>query len=152
LQTPDSSLKALVDSAAVHNRVVPERLASYRAHIESEITVVLTRSSGTESATQIEQVASDAHWLRDGTYDQHVVGYRAQMPTLAPSAMGFMDRAWTVPVLYGNRINVMFGADTGRVARRDERSSRAFIVAHPFAEDRDSAYTFSGGDTVVILR
>ncbi|HZS60058.1 MAG TPA: hypothetical protein VFA43_12365 [Gemmatimonadaceae bacterium] len=156
LQTPDSSLKALVDSAAVHNRVVPERLASYRAHIESEITVVLKRASGTESATQIEQVASDAHWLRDGTYDQHVVGYRAQMSTLTFSMLGFMRRAWTVPVLYGNRINVMFGEDTGAAARRDGRPNRrsngAFIVAHPFAPDRDSAYTFSGGDTVVTLR
>lgn len=155
IQAPDSSLKALVDSAAAHNRVVPERLASYRAHIESEITVVIRRSSGTESATQIEQVASEAHWLRNGAYDQHVVGYRAQMSALTISALGFMHRAWTVPVLYGNRINVMFGADTGAAARggvRGRRPNAGFIVAHPFAEDRDSAYAFSGGDTTVILR
>lgn len=155
IQPPDSSLKALVDSAAAHNRVVPESLASYRAHIESEMTVVIRRSSGTESATQIEQVASEAHWLRNGTYDQHVVGYRAQMSTLTVSAMAFMRRAWTVPVLYGNRINVMFGADTGATARGRGRGggrNTALVVAHPFAPDRDSAYTFSGGDTVVILR
>ena len=150
--SPDSAIRALVDSAAAHNRVVPESLSSYRAHIESEITVVLKRSSGTESAVQIEQVASEAHWLRNGAYDQHVVGYRAQMSTFGFSMMGFMRRAWTVPVLYGNRINVMFGADTGAAARgRSRGRNTAFVVAHPFAGDRDSAYTFTGGDTVVIL-
>jgi hypothetical protein len=151
---PDSSLKALVDSAAAHNRVVPESLSSYRAHIESEITVVIKRSGGTESAVQVEQVASESRWLRNGSYDQHVVGYRAQMSTLTISMLAILHRAWTVPVLYGNRINVMFGADTGRATRpRGGRGGdRAFIVAHPFAPDRDSAYAFSGGDTVVILR
>jgi hypothetical protein len=152
-QPPDSSLKALVDSAATHNRIVPESLASYRAHIESEITVVIRQSSGTESATQIEQAASEARWLRNGAYDQHVVGYRVQSSTLTISALGLLQRAWTVPVLYGNRINVMFGADTGAAARgRGRGRNTAFIVAHPFAPDRDSAYAFSGGDTVVILR
>ena len=154
IQPPDSSLKALVDSAAAHNRVVPESLSSYRAHIESEITVVIKRSGGTESAVQVEQVASESRWLRNGAYDQHVVGYRAQMSTLTFSMLSIMHRAWTVPVLYGNRINVMFGADTGAAARGRGGRGRntAFVVAHPFAPDRDSAYRFTGGDTVVILR
>jgi hypothetical protein len=153
VQSPDSSLKALVDSAAAHNRVVPESLSSYRAHIESEITVVIKRSGGTESAVQVEQVASESRWLRNGAYDQHVVGYRAQMSTLTFSMLAVMHRAWTVPVLYGNRINVMFGADTGEAVRGRGGPGRntAFVVAHPFAPNRDSAYQFTGGDTVVIL-
>ncbi len=156
VQAPDSTytspaLRAIVDSAAVHNRVVPEGLSSYRAHVESELTVVLKRASGTESAVQVEQVASQVRWLRTGDYDQRVIGYRAQLSALSPSTLDFLRRAWTVPVLYGNRLNLLFGADTSRSESRRRSREAAFVVAHPFAPDRDSAYRFSGGDTVLIL-
>jgi hypothetical protein len=152
MQPPDSGLKAIIDSAAVHNRVVPAGLSSYRAHVESELSVVIKRGSGTESSVQVEQVANEVRWLRNGDYDQHVVGYRAQLSALSPSTLDFLRRAWTVPVLYGNRLNLLFGADTSTRGRREARRDTAFVVAHPFAPDRDSAYQFSGGDTTLILR
>jgi hypothetical protein len=160
IQVPDSTystaaLRALVDSAADHNRLVPPGLLSYSAHVESELTVVIRRASGVESAVQVEQVANEVHWLRNGAYQQHIIGYRAQLSALSPSALDFLRTAWTVPVLYGNRLGLFFGRDStargpGGFRARGPRDS-TLVVVHPFAADREGVYTFSGGDTVVTL-
>ena len=64
-----------------------------------------------------------------------------------------MCSSWyTVPVLYGNRITLLFGRqDSIGRARPGRRRSDATIAVHPFAEDRDAVYRYSGGDTVVTL-
>lgn len=148
------AVRALVDSAAVLNSHVPASLQSYRARVESELAVLLRQSGGSEGALQIEQVASDVRWRRTGAYEQHVVGYRAQLAALSPSALAFLRQAWTVPVLYGNRLGLLFGPDTSRGARRRAGRDTLIVVVHPLAPaaDREPIYRYSGGDTALTIR
>jgi hypothetical protein len=150
---PDSTyatpaLRAVVALAAEHNRRPPATLDGYRARIESELSALVRRADGTEGAIEIEQVASDARWRRSGAYEQRVIGYRAQLSTLTPSLVGLVGQAWTVPVLYGNRMSLLFGLDTTRA--RGQRDS-GLVVVHPLAEDREAVYRYTGGDTVARL-
>ncbi|HEU4564420.1 MAG TPA: hypothetical protein VFS05_07225 [Gemmatimonadaceae bacterium] len=160
---PDSiyatgALREMVARAAAANRVVPPALRSYRARTESELALVLHRPEGDEGAMQVEQVASAVRWTRDGSYEQRVVGYRAQSVGLTLSTVSYFRRAWTVPVLSGNRLTLFFGArdttaaDSAKARRRRPRRGDVEWVIHPFAEDRDSVYRFTGGDTVATLR
>ncbi|MEP6692284.1 MAG: hypothetical protein ABJD07_14075, partial [Gemmatimonadaceae bacterium] len=143
-----AAVRALVERAAVVNRAVPARLAGYRAHIEAEVAIVTHQPNGTEGAVQVEQTANEARWSRDGAYEQHVVGYRARMLGPSVSLLSSLRYSWTVPTLYGNRIDLFFGRDTTR--RPQPRRDRAprYRAVHPFATDRESVYRFSGGDTV----
>jgi hypothetical protein len=151
---PDSTyatpaLRAVVARAADHNRRPPSMLAAYRARVESELAALVRRTDGTEGAVEIEQVASEARWRRTGAYEQRVIGYRAQLSTLTPSLVGLVGQAWTVPVLYGNRLNLMFGVDTART--RGRRRDSTIVVVHPLADDREAVYRYTGGDTVATL-
>jgi hypothetical protein len=151
---PDSTyatpaLRAVVARAVTNNRRPPPALASYRAHIESELAALVRRSDGTQGTVEIEQVASEARWRRTGAYEQRIIGYRAQLAALAPSLVGLAEQAWTVPVLYGNRLNLLFGLDTTRGARR--RDDTTVVVMHPLADDREAVYRYTGGDTVATL-
>lgn len=142
------ALRAFVAAAAAANRV-PLTLAGYRARVQSELSFVLHDSLGREQATQIEQLASRAEWSRTGDYQVHVVGYRSQSVGAPFSALSFV-KGWTVPTLYGDRLDFGFepaGSDRPRRGRRD--SVRA---VHPLAEPRDRYYRFSGGDTIAVLR
>ncbi|HWZ59683.1 MAG TPA: hypothetical protein VNW46_11970 [Gemmatimonadaceae bacterium] len=143
------ALRAVVALAADHNRRPPPTLQSYRARIESELAALVRRADGTEGTIEIEQVASDARWRRSGTYEQHIIGYRAQLAALAPSLVGLVRQSWTVPVLYGNRLSLLFGVDTSRAARSRDST---IVVMHPLAEDRERIYRYTGGDTVATLR
>ncbi|MEJ7809541.1 MAG: hypothetical protein WKG32_03905 [Gemmatimonadaceae bacterium] len=160
LQAPDSiyatpALRAAVARAAEANRAVPAALARYRAHAESEMALLAHRGEGDEGAVQLEQVASTVHWARDGSYEQHVTGYRAQTAGFGPATISYFRGAWTVPVLYGNRLALLFGARDSVRGRRDpgRRGERSIIrqVVHPFATDRDVVYAYTGGDTVATL-
>ena len=144
------ALQALVSDASRHNRVVPKTLASYSANVESELAIIARRPEGIEGAVSIEQVHSDVRWDRSGTFGQHVTGYRSQSIGLNISTLSFIRSAWTVPVLYGNRITLLFGRDT--TFRRPGRNRRPMVAIHPLAEDRNRIYQYSGGDTVVLMR
>jgi hypothetical protein len=147
------ALDSLIALAARRNRTVPPDLVSYRAEVESEISVVARRPDGGEGVISIEQVHNDVRWRRPGTFDQHVTGYRQQSVGITMSALGFFEQAWTVPLLYGNRISVMFGRDTTLAnERRRLRRRQPLVAVHPLAADRDRVYRFSGGDTVVTMR
>ena len=148
------ALAAIVDVASRNNRRVPPALQGYRARVESEMALLLKRAEGQEIAASLEQAASRVTWRRTGEYTQHVEGYRATQLALSPTVMGMMRDAWTVPVLYGNRLMLLFGADTarrtGRTRTRTQR--RVHFAEHPLGEERDRFYTFAGGDTVARVR
>ena len=151
------ALRDLIASAATRNRRVPAGLSSYRARLESEISLVGGRPDGLEGAVSLEQVENELRWRRTGEAEQRVVGYRAQ--TLGPqlSVLGFFRQSWVVPVLYGNRIGLFFGRDTSRRASRPPRSRRAArrattFAVHPLADDRERVYRYAGGDTITTLR
>ena len=144
------ALRGLVERASRWNRVVPPSLQSYRARLESETALLIRRAGGGEVASQLEQTVSRARWLRTGDYEQRVVGYRAQQIGLNISTLSFWRQAWTVPVLYGNRIGLLFGRDTS--ARRNPARARRTFAVHPLAEDRDRLYEYRGGDTVITLQ
>lgn len=169
--SPDSTysspaLRALVEEAAVRNRVPPPALKAYRARIESELSLLLRDTLGRERVAQVEQIAMTAEWQRGQRYDLRVVGYRSQTVGVPYSAMSFA-RSWTVPYLYGDRLTL--GVEMSRAqtkaresadgatspadsAKTDERPSRSEIHAiHPLARDRDRFYRFSGGDTIATL-
>lgn len=147
-----SSLKALVSDASRLNRRVPPTLAGYRATAESELAIVARRSEGNEGVVSIEQTRNEVRWTRAGAYGQHVVGYRAQSIGLQFSSLSFFRQAWTVPVLYGNRLTLLFGRDTTRMRAAGRRQQPRLVAVHPLAEDRDAVYRYSGGDTLMTLR
>ncbi|MEO7965558.1 MAG: hypothetical protein ABIT38_16740, partial [Gemmatimonadaceae bacterium] len=128
----------------------PPALQSYTASVESELSILARRAEGTEGAISIEQTRSVVRWERNGDFEQHVVGYRSQALGLSISTLSFIRSAWAVPVLFGNRITLLFGRDTS--FRRPGKPRPTMVAVHPLAEDRDRVYRFSGGDTVVTMR
>jgi hypothetical protein len=166
LQVADSTyssaaLRDFIARAAVGNQAPPPALKGYRASVESELALILRDSLGRELVGQIEQLAAQATWKRDGQYDLHVVGFRSQSLGAPYSALTF-TRMYTVPTLYGNRL--VLGMNDGVLrTRRDTQAFRKrldrdsvmgreqFRAVHPLATDRDKYYRFSGGDTVATL-
>jgi hypothetical protein len=144
------AVRRLVERASVSNRRVPDSLRAYRARVESEMAFVARQADGTEQTFSVEQTENAVRWDRTGRYEQRVIGYRAQSVGLTVPAVGLVRQAWTVPILYGNRITLLFGKpDSTRRSRR--RRSDSTVAVHPFAEDRGDLYRFSGGDTVVTI-
>ncbi|HEU4631096.1 MAG TPA: hypothetical protein VFS08_15195 [Gemmatimonadaceae bacterium] len=150
-------LREFVAAAAVANRRVPASLLGYDAAVESEVALLGRRGDEAEVAASLEQLASRVRWRRDGAFEQRVVGYRAQTAGFNVSMLSAFDQGWVIPVLYGNRMALFFGRDTtrgrgggglrGRRARDD-----SVLAVHPFAEDREAVYRFTGGDTVATIR
>jgi hypothetical protein len=155
---PDTStysspaLRGIVASAAALNRRVPSRLGSYNADLESEIQFTYERGDRAEAVISIEQIASTLKWNRSGATEQNVIGYRSQALGTQLPTIGFLQNAWAVPSLYGNRLSLMFGQDTStrRLGRR--RADPILFAVHPLADDRERFYRFSGGDTIQTLR
>ena len=153
---PDSlystpSLRAFVDEASRRNRDIPIGLTSYRASVESEIAIVARRAEGMEGVVSLEQVQNEVRWRIPGDFEQRVIGYRSQSLGIQLSTLGFMTSPWAVPILYGNRLSILFGRDTSRRAIARQRRNPTTAV-HPLAIDRDRIYRFSGGDTVITIR
>ena len=149
-----NTVRDLVTRAMVSNHAPPPTLSAYHAHVESELSLLLRDSLGRERAAQIEQLASAIAWQRSGAYDMHVVGYRMQTLGSPISTLSFV-RGWTEPTLYGERlrIGVQFLPDSApRRAAADTAGRDSILVVHPFANDRERFYTYSGGDTVTVLR
>jgi hypothetical protein len=149
-----AALRDFVARAAVSNHAPPPAFRGYRAHVETEMSLLMRDTLGRERAAQIEQLASSVKWTRGKDYGMHVLGYRAQ--TLGPSisSLSFLS-AWTEPSLYGERI--VFGAQliTEKKNSASQRSAGppdVIVAVHPFAADRDRFYSFTGGDTVTVLR
>lgn len=149
------ALQKLLSEASARNRL-PDSLVSYTANVESEIAVLVRREEGTEAVAAIEQVASTLRWTRAGTYNQRVQGYRAQQTGGSVSMLTLFQTGWLNPVLYGNRLRVRprETSGNGRSVPGSRRRDRADTLpaVHPLATDRDRYYTYSGGDTVVVMR
>lgn len=152
---PDSTyaserLRATIARAVAANHVPPPQFRGYRAHVESELSLLLRDTLGRERAAQLEQLASSIQWQRGGAYEMHVVGYRAQGLGSPFSALTYIN-GWTEPSLYGERLRLgaQFLPDSAR--RRDDSRADTIVAVHPFASDRDRFYRFTGGDTVTVL-
>lgn len=123
------ALRAIITEAARFNRRVPPGLGTYRARMESEISIGSQRPDNGEQAVSVEQVASELTWSRTGAFEQRVTGYRSQLLGFQFASIGFFRDAWAVPSLYGNRLALLFGRDTtrrgspGRRSRRLDRST-----------------------------
>ncbi|MEO7995833.1 MAG: hypothetical protein ABI852_00225 [Gemmatimonadaceae bacterium] len=149
----DTALLTLLRTASTQNRL-PNDLMSYSANTETEVAFVLRQGEGTETVATIEQMAGTAQWRRGGTFEQHITGHRSQQLSVSVSALSFMNAAWITPVLYGNRMRTRVGTpgDSTRTRRGGNRAPDTIAVIHPLAVDRERYYTYSGGDTIVILR
>jgi hypothetical protein len=147
-------VRQLVERASAANRRVPDALRGYQARVESEMAFIARQPDGTEQTFTVEQAASTVRWDRSGRFEQRVVGYRSQSVGVTVSAVGMFRQAWAVPILYGNRITLLFGLQdsTRRNSPGRRRRSDIVVAVHPFADDREQVYRFSGGDTVVTLR
>ncbi|MDQ6611009.1 MAG: hypothetical protein M3Y64_01140 [Gemmatimonadota bacterium] len=167
-------LRELVQLLSRDARTIPTALRGYHARVESEIAAVV-RIAGSESGVtatigdaksvsehvmQVEQVASILTWQRDGVLEQHVVGHRYRSLGASISALSYFRRPWVVPVLYGNRLQMLFSqvatvaSDTGGevASAKTQAAARSVPLAvHPFADDRERYYQFAGGDTASIL-
>ncbi|MBA3656446.1 MAG: hypothetical protein H0W69_03740 [Gemmatimonadaceae bacterium] len=142
-----TALTTLLNAAAQVNSRVPERLRSYRARVESEMSIVILDSGSRERTAQLEQVASDVRWRAPDRYDQRVIGYREQAVGPTFSLMSLFG-GWTVPTLYGN--NLQLGL-TGVNTNKSPQIARQSTAIHPLAPNRNSYYEFHGGDTAVTL-
>ncbi len=144
------AVRDLVTGAAIANHAPPPTFAGYRAHVETEFSLLLRDTLGRERTAQIEQLASVVHWTRGASYDMHVLGYRSQSIG-SPVSMMSLVSGWTEPSLYGERLTlgVQIAGDSAR--RRRQPQSDAIIAVHPFAADREQFYRYSGGDTVVVM-
>ena len=142
------ALRDFVARASAGNHEPPASLLAYRARVQTELSFVLHDTLGREQTTQIEQLASRAAWDRNGRYDVHVIGYRAQTMGSPFSALSFVG-GWTVPTLYGERLDM--GAEPVSMRRPRRGGGDTLHVVHPLANDRDRYYRFSGGDTVAVL-
>lgn len=147
------AVRALVERAAVSNRAVPDSLQAYEAHVASEMAFIARQPDGLEQTFTIEQTESVVRWHRPGGFEQRVIGYRSQSVGFTVSAVGMFRQAWTVPMLYGNRIALFFGQPDSTPPRRSQRRRRVdtTFAIHPFADDREHVYRFSGGDTVFTI-
>src|SRR5450759_917972 len=142
------AVRDLVTGAAIANHAPPPTFAGYRAHVETEFSLLLRDTLGRERSAQIEQLASAVHWTRGASYDMHVLGYRSQSIGSPVSMMSLLS-GWTEPSLYGERLMLVVQLDSLR--RRRNPQSDAVVGVHPFAADREQFYRYSGGDTVVVM-
>ncbi|HXV16838.1 MAG TPA: hypothetical protein VD758_08665, partial [Gemmatimonadaceae bacterium] len=147
------ALRDFVAAAAQENHAPPPAFRGYRAHVETEMSLLMRDTLGRERAAQIEQLASGVKWTRGSEYAMHVVGYRAQALGPSISTLSFLT-GWTEPSLYGERIllGAQFIASRRRPGRQNGKDRDSVFAVHPFSSDRDRYYRFSGGDTVTILR
>jgi hypothetical protein len=144
-----AALRDMVEHAATANRIVPATLASYRAHIETEMALIIIDTLGRERTGQVEQMGGTASWNPDSGFLTVVEGYRSQS-TGVPISMTSVIRNWSVPMLYGQRL--LLGLDFNTAA--DDKPARVgqrrdtLRAVHPFAVDRSLYYRYSGGDTI----
>jgi len=143
-----AALTALLSDASRVNAQIPGKLRAYRARIESEMSLVVLDSGGRERTAQVEQVASDVRWRASDRYDQRVIGYRQQAVGPTFSLMSFFG-GWTVPTLYGNRLQL--GVTAANDPNKPVAGLRQSLAVHPLATNRDTYYVFGGGDTAVTL-
>lgn len=147
-----AALRVAIASAAAANRVAPPTLQGYRAHLETEMALIIVDTLGRERTGQVEQLGGTAEWNAQSGYVAHVGGYRSQAAGVPISMVGFV-RGWSLPMLYGQRLLV--GIEGTRVARdtaaRREARRDSLIAVHPFAADRDRYYRFTGGDTIGVM-
>ena len=128
-----AAVQQLVGRAARENHAPPRDFGGYRAHVESELSLIIRDTIGRENSAQIEQLASSAHWVRGGDYELHVAGYRAQGVGVPYSALSFV-KGWTVPSLYGERLRLGVQGPAGNSPARPRGDT--IIAVHPFANDR----------------
>ncbi|HSJ13373.1 MAG TPA: hypothetical protein VK939_03100 [Longimicrobiales bacterium] len=143
------ALREFVGRAAAANAAPPPGLENYYARIETELAFVRAEADGREVVLQLEQIASDLHWRRDGGMLQELVGYRSQTLGATFSGLSFFEVPWLVPTLYGDRLDLLRTSEPVRGESGRVRNRRA---VHPFATGRDDVYRFSGGDTVDVIR
>ncbi|MGH7447722.1 MAG: hypothetical protein ACRELT_09190, partial [Longimicrobiales bacterium] len=115
---------------------------------ETELSFVRLEPDGRETLLQLEQLASDLYWRRDGGMLQEMLGYRSQTLGATFSGLSFFDVPWLVPTLYGERLDLV---RTSGPARSESGSLLHRRALHPFSARRDEVYRFSGGDTVDII-
>ena len=143
------ALDSLIAAAAAVNVRIPEKLRAYRALIESEMSIAIIDSAGSERTAQLEQIASDVRWRAEDRYDQRVIGYRSQAIGPMFSMMSIFG-GWTTPTLYGNQLRL--GVTPSDAAANLPRSSPATgLTIHPLSATRADYYSFQGGDTAVVL-
>ena len=146
-ETP--ALAALVGRVAEANANPPADLQGYKARIETELSFARTEPDGREVLLQLEQLASDLYWRRDGGFLQELLGYRSQTLGATFSGLSFFDVPWLVPTLYGDRLDLVR-------TRPPERNEAGALLqrraVHPFAARRGEVYRFTGGDTINTIR
>jgi hypothetical protein len=158
----NAAVRSIVERAAELNRLVPSGLGGYRVAVESEIALTLRLRGGAEAEGSIEQVAADVSWDRTGAMEQRITGYRAMQVGPSFSALSYVQDAWVVPSLYGNRLSILFGVrsqpdsanrgNSGRSTTTTADTTRRRVSAvHPLAADRELTYRYDGGERVQTL-
>src|SRR5262245_52448813 len=115
-----AALRSVIERAAFVNHRGPVSLSGYRAHLETESSVLVVDTLGRERTGQIEQLGAVAGWSRESAYDVQSVGYRTQSAGGFPASVLGMLRNWSAPMLDGDRrpVGVEFDLDSNAVVAR----------------------------------
>jgi hypothetical protein len=146
------ALREFVARAVERNRLAPASLGAYSARVESEVSLIARQVDGSEVVASIEQMSSLVRWERPGRFEQHVIGHRQQSIGLQFTTLSFLRDSWLVPLLYGNRLALLFGRDSARRPITGRRQNVVRFAVHPLSNDRERYYLYRGGDTVVTMR
>jgi hypothetical protein len=138
----------IVNRAAALNAQVPAGLESYRARVETELSFVRAEPDGRETTSSSSRWPATCTGAADGGVLQQLLGYRSQTLGASFSGLSFFDVPWIVPILYGERIDLV---RTGGPAYAEGGALLRRRALHPFAATREDVYRFAGGDTVDII-
>ena len=130
-----AALRDVVARAAEANRIVPLTLASYQAHIETEMALILVDTLGRERTGQVEQLGGHVRWKPDSGFFTYIDGYRTQS-TGFPISMAGMIRNWTLPMLYGQRLSLGLDFSVPPEEGTTKNRQRRHHSCHPSVRDR----------------
>lgn len=142
------ALQELVYRAVAANQHLPTELVGYRAEVESEATMIILTAEDEELVGQVEQIASQLEWDREGLHEQRVIGHRVESASPNLSVITLLPEGWLFPTLYGDWLRTTTPADS---VEDDERGATGYRAIHPFSDAGHEHYFYEGGDTIDIV-
>jgi hypothetical protein len=143
----DTALCRTLDLAAEANRKASVASGGYSAQVETESAMLSRREGRMEAATLVEQSFGNARWLNESGFDYHVIGSRSLIGAVPLSRLAFLRVGWIVPWIAGPRVILVTQTAAGETQYNETLSGAMApaIVVHPLAPDRETYYSFEGG-------
>ena len=162
--TPDTAgatppaIRSLVESAARRNH--ERRPNQVRASLETEIAVVVRRSSGRREVVSVQQEASTLEWTRDRSAEHRITGYRADQVGWEFAMTRAYRVGWVLPLLQGQRLQLRLPDPASaskvekaldpvvRQLKRLLAEPETLATIHPLARDGPAYYEYPQLDSL----